>query len=225
MSLTSITLLWVLIFATGSSLLTYLNYRSATKTAISFALSAVCGYVFYSTYIYLVTPSFTGTFWGQGGMIVPTIIAFALKGVLNMMFGQPSRVGHDEETRGLAAIGVALVIIVVGMLTWIGTYGYYSWSTANVKEWAGLANVRVAAETEKLPPTNVKRIQVVTERYAQFVGLTALGSGADSLSSRYTIDTDSWTRLGIGNKTYWVAPLQPRSHWLQVTGAAGDSVG
>ncbi len=225
MSLTSITLLWVLIFATGSSLLTHLNYRSVKKTAISFALSAVCGYFFYSTYVYFMTPSFTGTFWGQGGMIMPTIIAFALKGALNMAFGQPTKVGHDEETRGWASIGMALLILAVGITTWIVTYGYYSWSTPNVKEWAALANVRVAPESEKLPPTNVKRIQVVTERYAQFVGLTALGSGADSLSSRYTIDTDSWTRLGIGNKTYWVAPLQHRSGWLQFTGAAGDSVG
>lgn len=226
MSLTSITLLWVLIFAGTSSLLTYAYHRSVAKTGMSFLLSAVFGYLGYYSYIYLFTPSFTGPLWGHAGMLFPTVCLFVLKGGLNLVFnGSNIEVRDRTQNKGATSIGIAIAVTVFGVLSWIGIYGYYSWSTENVKEWAKLANVREASETEKLPPTNVRRIQVVTERYAQFAGLTALGSGGDSLSSKYTIDSDSWTRLGIGNKTYWVAPLQHRSDWLQFIGSVGESVG
>jgi len=223
MSLTSIILLWTLIFAGSSALLTFLHKRSVAKTAVSFVLSAVCAYAINYAYVYFVNPSFVGTLWGHATMLVPTVFLFFVKGAVSMI-GVSDREG-EAEGRGLSSFGLAIALVVLGFGTWTGTYIYYSWGTPNVKEWAKLANVRVAPESEKLPPTNVRRIQVVTEGYAQFVGLTALGSGADSLSSRYTIDNDSWTRLGIGNKTYWVAPLQHRSDWLQFTGSVGESVG
>ncbi|MBZ0187777.1 MAG: hypothetical protein K8F91_16140, partial [Candidatus Obscuribacterales bacterium] len=142
--------------------------------------------------------------------------------------------GYHSEPSALEKAGTRVAIgkligagalVLLMFVVWFFTYAWQSWGDNNIKRWAGLANVRIAAEEETLPPTNPDRIQMVTRGIAHFHGQQAITRGGAELSSFYMVREQDWEKVSLKGRTYWVAPLVYASDWMQFIGSVEDSPG
>lgn len=238
MGLSELTI-FALSWAIGFAMIVGVTATFATRNPLRGILNAVVAFVLAFTvnqgYIYLCTPSFVGTFWGQGHMFLPLILSTAIFLAVRMIqasFHQDSyrRQGNAEKgaiaTRQAIPLGIVLVFAIVAPVgTYITASIYYGWGTNNVREWAKLANVRTASHDEKLPDADPGRIQAVTEGMAFYKCHTAITKGGEALSSFYTINKNDMVRQAVGDRTYFVAPLSHASGLYQFMGWAKASPG
>lgn len=235
--LTLITIGWTLGFAAVATIATYLLSKRVFVTGVAGATSLVGGYFWFKLCLYLFTPAFVGTFWGQTGMMwAAAFLAVFVAGITWFATwikgrGQREDRWHAsalEEAGGRAAIGKLIgagSLLVLMFVVWAVTCIWQGWGDDNIKRWAGLANVRVESEEATLPPTNPDRVQMVTQGIAHFRGQQAITRGGAELSSFYKVRQEDWTKVAVKGRSYWVAPLVPASDWMQFVGSVEDSPG
>ncbi|MCA9803742.1 MAG: hypothetical protein KC777_17345 [Cyanobacteria bacterium HKST-UBA02] len=235
--LTFITIGWTLGFAAVATIATYLLSKRVFVTGVAGATSLVGGFFWFKLCLYLFTPAFVGTFWGQTGMMwAAAFLAVFVAGITWFATwikgrGQREDRWHAsalEEAGGRAAVGKLIgagSLLVLMFVVWAFTCIWQGWGTDNIKRWAALANVRVESEEATLPPTNPDRIQMVTRGMAQFRGQQAITQGGAELSSFYMVREQDWVKVSVKEHTYWVAPLVYASDWMQFIGSVEDSPG
>ncbi|HEX8982604.1 MAG TPA: hypothetical protein VF792_07540 [Ktedonobacterales bacterium] len=115
--------------------------------------------------------------------------------------------GGGMPGAGLAgglAILVALVIgVAVNGLIVIST----TWFDPNVKALAAIPNIIAEPSSQKLPPTNVDHIVLVTQGVASYLGQQTLASSGQNLGSVYHTEPTSYTLQSVRGHLYWIAPL------------------
>jgi hypothetical protein len=167
--------------------------------------------------MYYFTPEFQGTLGGFWPLI---FLAVAPAVVLGLAFNE-----HHVRTF-VWSIGASVLLLIAIPLTQIG---YSTWGPGNGQRFAGLANVRVAAANETVPPTDPNKMVQVSKNVAVFKGQTALTSTSQNLGSRFKIDPDGYVLQAVHGHRYWIAPLifanSSEDFWGPLRGETFESPG
>ena len=189
-----LTLLFAAI-STGLFGLIAITGTTTRKAIIGGAIGTFIAALFLSRFVmYYYQPTFQGSFGGYFELIFCALLPATVLGLmLNNVPGKTI----------LAAGATWLVFVTVPMVQ----YGYNAWGSGNAARFAAQAKIRVASKDEKIPPTDPKKMVLVTKSIAAFKGATALTTQGN-LNSTYMIDPNSYVLQAVNGRRYWIAPLQ-----------------
>ena len=161
--------------------------------SIEFAavLSFVVTLLAVRTLLYYGMPVFQGSFFGYFEVLL--VVLLSSNAVAWLLRMNPGNIKYLL----LCYLGLFIMPVSIHLMT-------ANWGKTNSKRYAELPNIRQVADTETLPPTDPSHMVLVNRDIAVFQGAKILQG---EISSRYTIDKDSYTLQSIAGHRYWVAPL------------------
>jgi hypothetical protein len=162
--------------------------------------------------LYYFQPALTGAFFGYWTPVFLAVVPAVIIGCI------ASRSG---KAFGISAL-LALLVIGWPTVQWMS----YAVGPENAKNFAGLANVRIAAANETIPPTDEQHLVQVSPDMAALKAKTVLSSKGN-YSTRYAIG--NLTLQAIKGHRYYAAPLVPVNNndtfWTPLFGGRAESPG
>jgi hypothetical protein len=155
--------------------------------------------------IYYGNISIVGTFGGYGGLLLISLIAAGAGAATATLMG-------GGKTLAIGCSTFALLLICGALCQ----YMFECWGTSNKREFAKLANIHVASNTENLPPTDQNHIVMVTQAVAAYKGSSAISKGGENWGSIYKTEDADYTLQSVAGHLYWVAPIVYAKIWSQV---------
>ncbi len=149
------------------------------------------------TLLYYGMPVFQGSFFGYFEVLL--VVLLSSNAVAWLLKMNPGNIKYLL----LCYLGLFIMPVSIHLMT-------ANWGKANSKRYAELPNIRQVADTETLPPTDPSHMVLVNRDIAVFQGAKILQG---EISSRYTIDKDSYTLQSIAGHRYWGSTADPHQHW------------
>ncbi len=113
---------------------------------------------------------------------------------------------------GLAILAALAIGIVINGLIVAGT----TWFDGNAKALAAIPHIVSIPTSQRLPPTNVDHIVLVTQGVASYLGQQTLASGGQNFGSVYHTEPTEYTLQSVRSHLYWIAPLVYNNVWANL---------